>query len=66
MTFKQYLRTREMEQSPAGDVARDVLADRGSPDTFEDLWRHVESQGAPGVVLEALDELNDGFVRQRT
>lgn len=57
MTFLDYLRALKDDDTPEGDVARDVLADKRAPagDDYGALRRHIAGSGAPTVVTDLLD-----------
>ena len=66
MTFHDYLRTLQDEDTPEGDVARDVLADKRAPtsDDYGRLREHVESAGAPSKVMDLLDKVYANYEQQ--
>lgn len=65
-SFRDWLRTRKGEDSPVGDLARDVFADgswpRG-PGSLRRYERHLESLGA---APEAVDALRDAWRQYET
>lgn len=63
MKFKDYLRTLQNDDTPHGDVARDVLADKRAPttDNYEGLRTHVANSGAPQQVVYLLDDIHSDY-----
>lgn len=60
-SFREWLRTRRGEQSPIGDLANDILADRSwprGPGSLRRYERHLESRGA---IPEAIDALREAW-----
>jgi len=67
MKFKDYLRTLQNDDTPEGDVARDVLADKRAPktDDYEALRDHVSESGAPSKVMDLLDKVYAEYEQQK-
>ncbi len=66
MTFRAWLREREHEESPVGDLARDVDGDRRLPRgplSPDRLRRHMRYHAA--ACPEALDALDEAERRWR-
>lgn len=64
MTFREFLKDLEDEDSPAGDLANDVASDRRLKNvvlTPENLRTHLIFAGVDQEVLNALDEVKRRF-----
>ncbi len=57
-TFKQYATDRREEDTPFGDVARDIHADSSAPDDYKALRDHIRAREGTDRVLELLASLH--------
>lgn len=68
MTFKEYLMTRRITDTPNGDFVGDAKRDRQFPDARS--WDQVESylvnRGAPYAAIEAGKSVWKAYLRNRS
>jgi hypothetical protein len=58
VSFATWLRERETEETPIGDLARDVAADGclGDRENLSAIREHLRSHGAEEAALQTLDD----------
>jgi uncharacterized protein YozE (UPF0346 family) len=56
MTFKNWILKHRSEDTPIGDLARDMYDDSSCPCGYGRILRHMESVGACDAAIETLRE----------
>jgi hypothetical protein len=62
LSFKDWIARYENEDSPIGDLARDMARDKRLPEEYKDLRKHMVRMGACEEALQAATAANKRYL----